>query len=537
MPSLPHTPSMSAQPSFDARRAASCVTVSLLLGLTQGLAVNLVSANLSAIQGSFGATAVEASWLVTAFTATNVSSALLLTKVRLQFGLHVFANLGLGVFLVLSIFHMFNDQLYSAVLLRAALGFAAAPLTSLALLYMMEAWPLSMRSSAVVLGFGTLQLGAPLARVVSEDLLQIGRWGGLQMLEVALALCCVAALSMVRLRPVPLQPNFSRGDLLSFTLFSVALALFCIVLGQGRLLWWTDTPWLGVCLAAGTFCFGLYVLIELNRNRPMLDLRWIASPFMLRFLTAILLYRIALNEQAVGAIGLLTAFGLLNDQMHTLFLWVTFGTILGFGLSLIPLSRKKLEWPGYIALLLVIIAAWNDAGATVQTRAHDLIATQTMLALAASMFLASALAIGFAHVVAGGMKHFISFVAVLSSSQVLGALIGNTALSSFVTVRQKMHFAHLAESVAAFDAQVPARIAQYAAPYGGLLNDAQLRAAQGAAALSQALQQQATVQAYSDVFELIAALAAGTLLWLLVLNALRRCTGQPLIAASRPMAS
>jgi TctA family transporter len=80
-------------------------TVSLLLGLTQALGVNLVNANLSAIQGSLGATAVEASWLVTAYTATNVSAALLLTKARFQFGLRLFADVGIVTFLVISVVH------------------------------------------------------------------------------------------------------------------------------------------------------------------------------------------------------------------------------------------------------------------------------------------------------------------------------------------------------------------------------------------------------------------------------------------------
>lgn len=515
-------------------RALACAAVSLLLGLTQGLAVNLVSANLSAIQGSFGATSVEASWLVTAFTATNVSSALLLTKVRLQFGLRLFATVGIGAFLLLNIFHLFNDRLGSVVLLRAALGCAAAPISSLALLYMMEALPASMRPLSVVLGFGTLQLGAPLARVVSEDLLQIGRWGGLQTLEVALVLGCVAAISTVRLTPAPLQPNFTRGDIVSFTLFACSLALFCIVLSLGRLLWWTDAPWLGVCLAAAVACFGLYVVLELNRSAPMLDLRWFATPFMLRFLAAIFLYRVALNEQAVGAVGLLTAFGLQNDQLHPLFLWITVGTVLGFVLSLVPLAHGKLEWPGYMSLVLIIAAAWHDAGVTAQTGPREFMLTQTLLALAASMYLASALAIGFAHVVAGKMRHFVSFVAVLSASQTLGVLVGNAALSSFVTVRQKVHFAHLTEFLTAGDVRVPARIAQLALPYAGVLNDAQQRTGQGLGQLTQMLQQQATVQAYSDLFELVAAVASATLIWLFGLRLWRRFTRQPLISPFAP---
>jgi hypothetical protein len=282
---------------------------------------------------------------------------------------------------------------------------------------------------------------------------------------------------------------------------------------------------------------GAYVVIELNRRQPMLDLRWLTSPFMLRFMFAILLFRVALTEQTIGAVGLMTALGLLNDQMHALFLWVTFGTVLGFGLALIPLAFKKLDWPIYIALVLIIGAAWNDAGVTAQTRPAELILTQTLLALASSMFLASAVGIGFSHVVAGGMKNFISLVAVMTGGQTLAGVIGTAGLGSFVTLRQKLHYAHLVESLSGSDPQVASRIAQLSAPYAATLNDAQLRATQGAAGLAQQVMQQATVQAYNDLFELIAIIAAVTLLWFASLKTWRWFTGTPLIPVPAAPAS
>jgi MFS family permease len=519
----------SAQEPQDATHSAACAAISLLLGLTQGLGVNLVNANLSAIQGSLGATAVEASWLTIAYTATNLSAVLLLTKMRFQFGLRWFADVGIVAFLAVSVVHLFAEQLASAVLLRAMLGLAAAPLSSLALLYMMEAFPLRLRPFGLVLGFATLQVAAPLARVISSDLLQIGLWRGLLMVDVALSLLCVAALAVVRLKPVPTQKVFSPGDIVSFTLYAAALALLCVVLSEGRLLWWTDAPWLGTCLAAAAGCFGLYVVIELNRSQPLLDLRWLTSPFMLRFMLAILLFRVVLSEQTVGAVGLMTALGLMNDQMHKLFLWVAAGTVLGFALALPALAFKKLDWLGLTALLLIIGAAWHDAGVTAQTRPAQLIVSQTLLALATSMFLAAALAIGFLHLMASGMKYFISLIAVFTGGQPLAALAGSAWLGSFVTVRQKLHYAHLVEALTLADPQVASRIGQLSLPYGGTLGDAQLRAAQGVAGLGQQLMQQATVRAYNDLFELIAFIAALTLAWLAALKLWRLATGRALI--------
>ncbi|MFX8024257.1 hypothetical protein ABTK62_20645, partial [Acinetobacter baumannii] len=85
-------------------------------------------------------------------------------------------------------------------------------------------------------------------RVVSPDLLEIGRWHGLFLLDVALALISLAAIAALPLSPQPRRPAFDRGDLLAFPLYAVGLALLCVTISQGRLQWWTDSPWLGECL-------------------------------------------------------------------------------------------------------------------------------------------------------------------------------------------------------------------------------------------------------------------------------------------------
>ena len=71
----------------------------------------------------------------------NVSTNLLLIKVRQQYGLRHFAELGLAVYALLSIAHVFVEGLGMAMFVRAASGFAAAATTSLGLFYMLQAFP------------------------------------------------------------------------------------------------------------------------------------------------------------------------------------------------------------------------------------------------------------------------------------------------------------------------------------------------------------------------------------------------------------
>lgn len=490
---------------YDLREGLAFAAVSVLLGITQGLGVNLVNVNLTGVQGALGVTTTEASWLTTAYYATNISASLLLTKVRYQYGLRRFADIVIPLYLLLAVAHLFTQHLGSALLVRAALGLAAAPISSLAVLYMVQAFPPGPKVFVgAVLAFAALQLGAPLSRVISEDLLQIGQWQGLNVIDAALAILCVAAINVVRIKPMPTQQMFAKGDGLVFALYATSLALMCVVLTQGRLHWWSDTPWLGLCLAASVLCFGLYVAIELPREKPLLDLRWLVSPFMLRFLGATLLFRIILSEQTTGAVSLMNTLGFTNDQMHPLFLWITAGTVGGFLLALLALPSQRFGVLGDIALVLIIIAAWMDSQSTVLTRPHDLYVSQTLLATASAMFLASALLQGFSNVIAGGMKNIVSFVAVFSGGQALAGLIGQAWLSTLLQDRQRLHYERLLEHMQLSDPLVVQRLAQLGGAYASTLNDTAARSQQALALLAQQVTQQSYVLAYNDLFRTVA---------------------------------
>lgn len=502
------TPEPAAAPPYELREGLVFAAVSMLLGLTQGLGINLVNSNLNGVQGALGATATEVSWLTTAFYATNIPATLLLTKVRYHYGLRWFADIAIAAFLLLALAHVFTQHLASAIVARAALGVAAAPIGSLAVVYMMQAFPPQRVAVGVLLGLGTLQVGMPLSRILSEDLLQNGQWLGLQMVDIGLAVLCLGAIHAVRLKPMPTQPMFARGDGWVFVLYATAIALFCVVLTQGRLHWWRDAPWLGVCLALALLCLGLFVAIELQRPQPHLDLRWITGPFMLRFIGATLLFRVMLSEQTVGAVGLMNTLGFTNDQMHRLFVCISIGTVAGFGLSLLALPSRRFALLGDAALVLIIAAAWMDADATVLTRPHDLYLSQTLLAVASSLFFASAMLQGFGHVVAGGMKNLLSFIVVFSGGQALCGLIGQAWLSTLLAERQQLHYARLVEHLQLSDPQVAQRVAQLGASLAGQINDGGTRANQALVLLSQQVTQQSYVLAYNDLFRLVAVVSS-----------------------------
>ncbi|MBI3345738.1 MAG: MFS transporter [Burkholderiales bacterium] len=489
----------------------------VLLGLTQGFGLYLVTNNLGDIQGSLGATAAEASWLTTAYFATALSATLLVTKIRLHFGLRAFTVASLWVFLAISALHLLTDTLGSAIAVRAALGLAAAPLSTLAVFYMMEALPQKLAPLALLIGFACLQLPGPLSRVVSPDLLAAGRWHGLFLLDVALAALSVAAIHAVPLKPQPRQAAFEAGDVLPLMLYAAGLALLCVTVSQGRLAWWTEAPWLGWCLALGIACLALYALIDLNRPHPLIDLRWLATPYMLRFVLAVLLFRIVLSEQTVGVVGLMSVLGQSNAQMQTLFSLASAGLLTGFVLAAVLAVKRGAPLLSVLAVALVLCAAWIDSCATALSRPEQFYISQTLLAVGLGLFFSASLLQGFGPVMADGGRRLVSFLAAFSAAQFMGSLLGSAWVSTWVARRQTFHYAALVEHLEIGDPQVALRLSQLTGSVARFVTDPTARAQQGLALLHQQLSRESFVLAYDDLFLNTAVLAAAMLLWLTVL--------------------
>jgi MFS family permease len=515
--------------SYNLRHGLASAAVSLVAGITQSLGWQLVNTNMGAVQGALGASAAEATWLTTAYFSTAITAVLLITKFRLQYGLRAFVNAGVGAFLAIAVLHLFTESLPTAIAVRAAHGIAAAPLAMVAILYMMQAFPKRLLPAGVVLGLGTLQLGGPLSRIVSRDLIEYGQWHGLYLLDVALAMLCLAAVNAVKLDPEPRQKVLSRGDLVSFPLWAAGIALLVVVITQGRVHWWTDSSFIGVSLAAAIACLGLFAVVDLNRGRPLLNLGWVTSPFVLRLVATVILFRLIVSEQA-AVIGLLNGLGLDNDQMHLLSLLVLAGTVAGFLVAIAVAIRVSPIAVGILAAALIAAGAWLDSHSSALTRVAEVYFSQTLLALAASMFFAASVMVGFGRIAAEGMKNAVSFFGVFPAAQILGSLLGTAWISTFVADRQEHHFAVLAERITLADPQVAARVSKFAGSVAGVVPERSERVVQGVALLAQQTAREAYVIAHNELFQMMAAIAVGIILWFLASLVLASRNASPTLA-------
>ncbi|MGK9469347.1 MFS transporter [Pantoea agglomerans] len=510
-PMLPGSPSTPLHPM--PKRLAFGL-IGLLISLTGALSNALVTANLVNLQGTFGAWSNEIAWLPAVYVMGNISINLLLVKFRQQFGLRVFTEAFLVLYVLVAFFHLFANDLSSAIIVRTAHGMVAAALSSLGIYYQVQAWPAKHRLKALVIGLTVSQLAIPLARLFSSELLQLNEWRGLYLFELGLALIALGGVLLVKLPPGDRIKTFEKMDFVTFILLAPGMALLCGVLTLGRIEWWFTTPWLGICTAIALTLIVAAIVIEHNRCNPLINTRWLSSGMMVRLGIVMIMIRIVLAEQNTGAIGFLQQIGLQNDQMRGLALAIMAGVIAGIAASALTIKPNHLNWPIVTSLVVMIIASLMDAQSSPLTRASNMYFSQFLLGFSSAFFMAPAMLMGIGSVVTQP-KNLVSFVVLFGMSQNLGGLIGSAILGTFQVWREKYHSSLLGDQLSLLDPNVTERLSQYNALFNSLVGDDVLRGAQSTSQLQVIATLQANVLAYNDTYLLTAALALVTLMWVI----------------------
>ncbi|GAB3465963.1 MFS transporter [Massilia terrae] len=529
-PLFPGSPST---PAHSTERRIAYFCVGSLVTVTAGLGNALVSANLFNLQGPLGAYFTEINWLPTAYVMTNASMNLLLVKFRQQFGLRAFTEFFMALYALLTVAHLFVGGLGSAIAVRAAHGIAGAAMSTLGLFYTLQAFDRPNRFRGIIASLGVAQLPLPIAYVFSSDLLRFGEWRGLYLFELGITVVAMACVFALKLPPGDRIKAFRPMDFLTFALFAPGVALLAVTLTFGRLLWWRDTAWIGVALAASIVLIVASFYVEHTRRNPLLNLRWMANGSICRLALGLVLVRIVLAEQSIGAVGMMRALGLNNDQLTTLFTVILLATVLGLIVAAATTNIQHLLAPQGIGLAIMSLGAFIASFANSLTRPEEMYLSQGMLGFGGAMFLGPLVVSLIGRVIAEP-ANLVSFAVLFSATQNMGSLVGSSLLGTFQVWREKYHSSILVEHLSALDPQVAARIARGGAAFGRALADPAGRAHQGLAALSAATAREANILAYNDVFLLIAAIAALHAAWVFGRAAWEKYVEPPALPAPIP---
>lgn len=505
-------------PSTPSAVLLSCyVLAGIVITFTVGLGQNFLSTNLQQVAGPMGLTQQEATWLLAAYYFPNASVTLILFKMRTQFGLRNFAEASVVVHLIVSGSHFWIDTYTSSLVVAFFAGAAAAPLTSLGFLYILEKFPPSLKMNAGLCAALTASaLATPLTGIVSPSLLDLRDYRGFNVAEVGLSLLSLALIYLLPLASPPRAKIITTLDLISYVFLAIAMGSFAVVLTVGKSYWWTAADWIGWLTVAGILSGAVFAAIELNRSNHLVDIRWLTSREILHFAGVLIVFRMAFSEQISGAVAFLRSVGVATDQLTGLYWVMFFGGLAAGVLAAFLVKANRHTMIHVTSLLMIATASYFDSQATVLTRPEQMYVSQFLMSAASGLFLPSALAVGFGGAIKRGFPYILSFIVVFLATQKIGGFLGSAVYGTFVQWREQFHSARLVERLSSVDPQVAARLKQLAGTYGRVLTDPAEQAVQGAGLLARQVQQQAYTLAYNDSFLLTSCLAVLALVALLV---------------------
>nr|WP_245450572.1 MFS transporter [Neorhizobium sp. SOG26] len=516
----PPPPAPAAPPAFVPKSAMLTlvyIMTGVLLALTQGLGLSFISTNLQQIAGPMDLTQTEATWLMAAYLFPNASLTLLLFKVRAQYGLRNFAEAAIAVYVLVCVGHLWVGDFNSNLAMRFVAGAAAAPISSLAFLYILEPIPPQKKLNVgLCIALTALALPTPVTGLISPSLLDLGDYHALYLVEMGVAMISLALVYLLPLNSVPRAKVISGLDIVSYLFLAVGLGSFAVALTVGRIYWWRNADWLAWLIITGIVSSLIFAVIELNRKTHLVDIRWVTSREILHFTGALLVFRVALSEQSSGAVAFLRNLGMLNEQIAGLYWVMIIGAVISGALCALIMKPGREPMIHAVALLLLAVGAYMDSQSTILTRPEQMYASQLLVSFASGLFLPPALAIGMGAALKRGPSYILSFLIVFLVTQKVGGYLGSALYGTFVTWREQFHSVRLVSDLASTDPQVAQRLRQLGGAYARVLTDPTQQTTQGAALLARQVQQQAYALAYNDSFLLTTYLALVALACLLI---------------------
>lgn len=516
-----------ATPDHPTRRKVFYLLIGIFIGITASFQNGLLVANLTQIQGEMGLTPVEGGWISVAYNMTNACITVLLYKIRQQFGMALFSKITLFSLLAATSLqwlvssHLLDtsaiiiEPYYLEIIARGLSGMVASAMTVLAIFYCLQGMPTAKRISGLILGFGLVQFGIPLSRIISPYLAADGQLETLFLFELGLTLICFALINILELPPGNTEKVFEKLDFLSFAFFASGLAALAVFLVQGRIQWWT-TPWLSYPLIIAVVTISIALWIETHRKNPMLQVRWMRSRNIIAFTITGAVMRILLSEQNVGAAGLLANLGYGNDQLITFYAVILAASVLALVISIFRTNAMDLRRPVIFAVALIAVGAWLDTDISLNSAPYMFYVSQFMIAFAAVYFMGPMVFEGMFRAIANGPAYIISFSVIFSISQTIGGLAGAAAIQAFTTIRTQIHYADMVSSLNLGDPALMAQVAGAGRILSTQITDANQANVAAMGQVLQGIQRQATVAAYADLFFLMAIIASITTLILLL---------------------
>jgi DHA2 family multidrug resistance protein len=520
------TPSADGAAGKASPETVSAKTWLAVIGATLGafmavLNIQIVNASLADIQGAIGAGIDDGGWISTAYLIAEIIVIPLSGWLARVFSLRTYLIVNAVLFLVFSAACAFAQNLGEMIALRAIQGFCGGVLIPLAFTITITFLPKAKQP----IGLSLFALSAMFAPAIGPTIggYLTENWGWQYIFYINLVPgALMLAMLWASLERAPMQLSLLKhGDWAGMATMAIGLGALQTVLEEGNKDDWFGSPFIIRLSIIAAVALTLFLVIELTSAQPLINLRLLfrrnfGFGIVANFLLGLALY---------GSIFILPLYlariqGYNAEQIGMVLAWTGLPQLAL--IPLVPKLTKHFDPRLIVAVGFGLFAVSNllNSNLTGDYAAPQMFWPNIVRAVGQALVLAPLSAIATAGI---ERENAASASALFNMMRNLGGAVGIAALQTALTKREQFHSNVLMHSVSAFEEATRGRIDQltnYFLEHG--VADRAMANHEAIVAVGRAVQKQAYVMAFSDMFYL---LAAALLMALVASLFLKRSTG------------
>jgi len=229
-----------------------------------------VNVALPQMMTAFSLSLDEAQWVITAYMIAGATLIPTVGWLGSRFGSRTIFLVSLGVFVVSSGLCGLAWNGPSLVIFRVLQGLGGGPITPMAMVFLVSAFPVHQRGLAMGLYGMGMSFGPALGPVLGGYVTEYLNWRMVFFMNVVPGVLCLALVFAV----IPkVQETVRRSlDLAGLATLVVFLVSLLVALSQGHREGW-DAPSIQRLFVIAGVAFVAFVALELYRQEPLVDLR------------------------------------------------------------------------------------------------------------------------------------------------------------------------------------------------------------------------------------------------------------------------
>jgi DHA2 family multidrug resistance protein len=478
--------------------------------------VSIVNVALPYMQGNLGATLSEIGWVSTGYSIANVIVIPLSAWLGLRFGKKRYFIFSLVAFTLASVLCGMAEDLPTLIIGRVIQGLGGGGLLAKAQALMFETVPREEQAKAsTIFTLGVIS-GPAIGPALGGYLTDHFGWRWIFFINVPLGIMAVFMSSTFLMPDEPKTKKSSAVDWLGILFLAVGIGCLQTVLEQGEQDDWFSSPFIQRMALLSAAGLGLFIWQELRVEHPAVDLR-------------VLRYR---SLTAGSVISLVVGMGLYG----TIFVVPVFAqTVLQFtatktGLMLVPgalasaagtfllMQLSKILSPRMLiatGCLITIVVLYSLSGLNPDTGSDQLFWPLIGRGLGAVIMF---LPLSIAALGALPKKDVASGSGFFSLTRQLGGSIGIAVITTLVAKQQFVHRSQLIYDVSDLNPAYHDRLGANTAYFNTMSGDSVGIQNQALTLIDRAIDTQAALLAYRDVFYFVAAVFVLTLPLILLLG-------------------